>query len=215
MRDVEHDRNFILLHHIRRAVTGAGFRAAVRHARESECVLVVEGSLAGVAYAVSSNAARGAMGIDWGEYRPGLHALVIANFSNEPNSFLRLDNRKRRAFLDVAMGEGIAGKSRSPLKFGAFFFDYDLDGRLDLLTCNGHLEPDIALVQPGQTHPQPPQLFWNTGLKNQRCFEDVTAKEAGSELLASGQIGQQDFHGLDAVGDRVADLVDFPHSACA
>jgi hypothetical protein len=151
--------------------------------KNGERVFVEEGTLAGVAYAVSSNQARGAMGIDWGEYRPGLHALIIANFSNEPNTFLRLDNRARRSFQDVAMGEGIAGKSRAPLKFGAFFFDYDLDGRLDLLTCNGHLEPDIALVQPGQTYAQPPQLFWNTGLKTQRSFEEVTAKEAGGDLF--------------------------------
>ena len=46
-----------------------------------------------------------------------------------------------------AMSEGILGPSRLPLKFGAFFFDYDNDGRLDLLTCNGHLEPEISAVQ--------------------------------------------------------------------
>ena len=33
------------------------------------------------------------------------------------------------------------------MKFGLFFFDYDLDGRLDLLSANGHLESDIAKVQ--------------------------------------------------------------------
>jgi hypothetical protein len=74
--------------------------------------------------------------------------------------------------------------SRPPLKFGAFFFDFDLDGRLDLLTCNGHLEPDIALVQKGQRHAQEAQLFWNTGLTGQRAFEMVTAKECGEDLLA-------------------------------
>ena len=47
----------------------------------------------------------------------------------------------------MARAEGLEGPSRPPLKFGAFFFDYDLDGRLDLLTCNGHLEPDITSVQ--------------------------------------------------------------------
>ena len=48
---------------------------------------------------------------------------------------------------DVAPAVCLAGTEPRALKFGAFFFDYDLDGRLDLLTCNGHLEPDIATVQ--------------------------------------------------------------------
>jgi hypothetical protein len=108
---------------------------------------------------------------------------LIANFANEPSTFLRMDNPRLLAFQDYANVEGLGGLSRPPLKFGAFFFDYDLDGRLDLLTCNGHLEPDIALVQEGQRHAQEAQLFWNTGLTGQRAFEMVTAKECGEDLF--------------------------------
>ena len=43
-------------------------------------------------------------------------------------------------FADEAIGEGIGGPSRLMLTFGLFLFDYDLDGRLDLLQVNGHLE---------------------------------------------------------------------------
>ena len=53
--------------------------------------------------------------------------------------------------------------TQPPLKFGLFFFDYDLDGRLDLLSANGHLESDIAKVQASETYAQSAQLFWNTG----------------------------------------------------
>jgi hypothetical protein len=126
--------------------------------------------------------ARGAMGADYGEYAPGKRAVLIGNFADEPNTFLRLDNVKRLLFSDAALAEGLAGPSRPLLKFGVFFFDYDLDGRLDALTCNGHLEPEIAKVQPGQHYAQPPQLFWNTGQKRQR-FEPVTTTAAGSDLL--------------------------------
>jgi hypothetical protein len=121
------------------------------------------------------------MGIDWGEYRPGKCALWIGNFANEPDTLLRLDNAKYLLFSDVAQVEGVAGPSRVPLVFGLFYFDYDLDGRLDCLTCNGHLEPDIKKVQPGQDYAQPPQLYWNTGAKP--AFEPVTAAHAGSELF--------------------------------
>jgi hypothetical protein len=133
----------------------------------------------GVAFA--EGRARGAMGIDFGEYRPGKCAAVIANFADEPTTFLRLDNPKRLGFADAALAEGLAAPSRPLLKFGTFFFDYDLDGRLDLLTANGHLEPEIAKVQPSQRYAQPAQLFWNTGGKQR--FEPVTADAAGPDLF--------------------------------
>src|SRR5262245_43110580 len=103
------------------------------------------------------------MGIDVGEIHPGSLAIAIANFSNEPSSLFRRTATKPVRFSDVAADVGLAGASRYPMKFGAFFFDCDRDGRLDLFTANGHLEPDIATAQPGQTYPQPGHLFWNTG----------------------------------------------------
>src|SRR5207302_3665560 len=63
------------------------------------------GQAKGVAYAEGST--RGAMGIDWGEYRPGKYALVIGNFANEPTTLLRLDDRKRMLFSDAGIIEGI------------------------------------------------------------------------------------------------------------
>ena len=140
-----------------------------------------EGYPIGIAYARGE--ARGAMGIDWAPfYRPGCNALLIGNFADEPDTFLCQDVPKELVFSDVAVAEGIAGPSRLPLKFGVFFFDYDLDGRLDFLTCNGHLDPSIGKLQGGQTYRQSPQLFWNTG-QQPRGFEPVTAEAAGPDLF--------------------------------
>jgi hypothetical protein len=122
------------------------------------------------------------MGIDVGEYRPGKQAVVIGNFANEPNSFLSLIHPGRLVFSDQAATTGLEGPSRGPLKFGAFFFDYDLDGRLDLLTCNGHIDPDVHKVQSTQSYKQSAQLFWNTG-DPVRTFEPVTAAVAGPDLF--------------------------------
>jgi hypothetical protein len=138
-----------------------------------------EGIYAGVAYAQGET--RGAMGIDWAPfYRNGCNALLITNFANEPDTFLCQDKLKHLEFSDVAKPEGIAGPSRVPLKFGAFFFDYDLDGRLDFLTCNGHLDPNIRKLQPAQRYEQPAQLFWS---KPEEGFEPVTEQAAGPDLF--------------------------------
>jgi hypothetical protein len=157
------------------------------------------GVFAGVAYAEGK--ARGAMGIDWApSYRPEQSALLIGNFSNEPNTFLSLENRRRCEFSDLALAEGIAGPSREPLKFGVFFFDYDLDQRPDFLTVNGHLEPEISQVQRGQTFAQPVQLFWNTGTQP-RGFEPVPETADNADLFRPlvGRAGA--FADFDGDGD--------------
>jgi hypothetical protein len=138
------------------------------------------GLTANVAYA--EGRPRGGMGIDAAEVRPGQPAAVIANFTNEPNTLLTLASGSPLLFRDTAAAEGLAGPSRGPMKFGALFLDYDLDGRNDLLTCNGHLEPDIATSQPLQSHPQPAQLYWNTGRDGQ-LFEPVSEASAGPDLF--------------------------------
>jgi hypothetical protein len=138
------------------------------------------GLIANVAY--SDGRPRGGMGIDYAEVRPGQPAAVIANFTNEPNTLLALASGSPLLFRDTAMTEGLAGPSRGPMKFGALFLDYDLDGRNDFLTCNGHLEPDIALSLPNQSHPQPVQLYWNTG-RDSQLFEPVPEANAGSDLF--------------------------------
>jgi enediyne biosynthesis protein E4 len=59
------------------------------------------------------------------------------------------------------------------LTFGCFFFDYDLDGRLDILAINGHVSDDISVVQPTVKYAQPPHLFRDLGNNK---FEEVTSR---------------------------------------
>lgn len=129
------------------------------------------GLAAGVAYA--EGRARAGMGIDEATWQPGRRAVVIGNFANEPNTFLLAEEGMGLLYADAALAVGVAGPSRSPMKFSVLFADIDLDGWPDLLTCNGHLEPEIASVQAGQAYRQPPQLFWNTG--SDGWFEPVAA----------------------------------------
>ncbi len=153
---------------------------------------------AGAAYA-DEGKPRGGMGIDWGEFAPGRSACVIANFANEPVTFLERSRGGVR-FSDAALSVGLAGPSRQALKFGCFFWDYDNDGRLDLFVCNGHIEPDITQIQSGQRYAQPPLLFWNTG--DSECyFEPVTEAAAGPDLFRPLVGRGSAFADLDGDGD--------------
>jgi hypothetical protein len=53
------------------------------------------------------------------------------------------------------------------------FFDYDLDGLLDIVAVNGHVADDIGTVQPSLHYAEPALLFRNLGAGT---FEDVSAK---------------------------------------
>jgi len=121
-----------------------------------------QGMLSGVAFDRNGNAT-GAMGIDAAHYRnDDAFGFAIGNFANEMSS-LYVSQDVPGQFADEAIGEGIGAPTRRFLSFGVLFLDYDLDGRLDLLQANGHLEDEINLVQESQHYEQPAQLFWNAG----------------------------------------------------
>jgi len=74
-------------------------------------------------------------------------------------------------FVDEAPASTVGRASLLSLAFGVFFFDYDLDGQLDIFTANGHIEEEIGRVQPKVRYSEPPLLFRNQG---QRKFENVS-----------------------------------------
>jgi hypothetical protein len=82
--------------------------------------------------------------------------------------------------VDEAPTSIIGKASLLRLTFASFFFDYDLDGRLDIFAGNGHVADDISAVQPRIAYAQPPLLFRNLG---NRKYEDATAT-AGKAMLA-------------------------------
>lgn len=126
-----------------------------------------------------NGSATGAMGVDCANYRNDQTlGFVIGNFANEMSSLLVSQNDPRQ-FSDEAITEGIGSPTRLKLTFGVFFFDYDLDGRLDLLHANGHIEDQINAVQSSQQYQQPAQLFWNAGPQARACFVQVSSDELG------------------------------------
>lgn len=142
------------------------------------------GALSGFAFDSYGNV-RGAMGIDACRFtKDGRIGFAIGNFANEMTALCVAQHTPgggaHPLFADEAIAWGIGGPSRDPLKFGIFFFDYDLDGRSDLLSVNGHLEEEISKIQNGQRYQQPAQLFWNAG---DAGFTPVQAEQAGPDLF--------------------------------
>jgi hypothetical protein len=127
---------------------------------------------------------RGGMGIDWTHpLNDERLALAVGNFANEMTAFYICDQPSSMVFRDLANLYGLGAPTQPPLKFGLFFFDYDLDGRPDLLSANGHLEPEISKVQASERYEQPVQLFWNSGIPGRSLFALVKPEQAGPDLF--------------------------------
>jgi enediyne biosynthesis protein E4 len=134
---------------------------------------------AGVAFSADGRA-RAGMGVDTGDFtnsgRPG---IAITNF-------------------DPA---GIGAPSKTMLGFGCLFADIDLDGALDLVVANGHIDETVRNIRGNVGYAQPPQLFLNLG--------DGRFRDAGSAVgpdFAQPKVGRGLAYG-DFDGDGDVDLL--------
>jgi hypothetical protein len=136
---------------------------------------------------------RAGMGVDAADYDgSGRQSLVIGNFSNEMMALYT--NEGNGLFTDEAPNSIIGRSSMLRLTFATFFFDYDLDGRLDIFAANGHVADDISKIQPRISYAQTPLVFRNLG---SRKFEDATAKvgKAVTEPMVARGAAYGDFDG--------------------
>ena len=132
--------------------------------------------VAGVAFS-EAGIARAGMGVDAADYDgSGRPSLIIGNFSNEMMALYH--NEGNGLFIDEAPRSALGRATLLTLTFGCFFFDYDLDGWLDVFAANGHVADDVEQVQSRVTHAQRPQLFHNAGRGR---FEEIV-EEASNAL---------------------------------
>ena len=135
--------------------------------------------------------ARAGMGIDVADVTSqGPLSIAIGNFSNEPLSLYTQIGDD--LFQDLAGSARLTRATLQRLTFGLLFADLDLDGFVDLLAGNGHIEPGINAVQSDITFAQPLQLFWN----NRR----------GQFVPVSGQVGAGFGEEIVARGIATADI---------
>ena len=138
---------------------------------------------AGVAFNADGKA-RAGMGVDAGDIdNSGRQSLAVTNFENEMIGLYR--ETRPGVFDDVAGRAGVAQPSRGTLGFGCLFADVDLDGRLDLIVANGHIDESIRGIQGKVGYAQPPHLFHNQG---QGLFRDLAAA-AGADF-AQPKVGR-------------------------
>ncbi len=106
--------------------------------------------------------ARAGMGVDAADYdRSGRPSIIIGNFSNQMMALYH--NEGNGLFVDEAPRSEVGRKSLLTLGFACFFFDYDLDGWLDIFVANGHIENEIERIQKRVKYAQSPHLFHNQG----------------------------------------------------
>ncbi len=129
------------------------------------------GVQSGVAYS-DAGATRAGMGVDTGDFENSGHpGLVIGNFTNEGMALYRADGSG--LYNGAAEATGIDRWSLQSLTFSTFFFDYDLDGLLDILSVNGHVADDINVTQPHLSYAEPALVFRNQG---KGLFENMSTK---------------------------------------
>ena len=138
---------------------------------------------AGVAFSAEGKA-RAGMGVDVGDVQNnGGQNIAVTNFDNEMIGVYRA--MSPGVYNDIALQTGIGEVSRATLGFGCAFADMNLDGALDLLVVNGHIDETVRNIRYGVGYAQPPHLFLNDGSGR---FHDVAAT-VGTEF-ASPKVGR-------------------------
>jgi hypothetical protein len=149
---------------------------------------------AGVAFSEDGKA-RAGMGVDVADFdNSGSPGIAITNFDNEMMALYRPAGPG--VYTDIAVKAGIGQASRESLGFGCAFLDVNLDGHLDLLAVNGHIDETVRHIRSNAGYAQPPHLFLNDG----RGFRDVAAA-AGSGFVAPKVARGLAFGDYDRDGD--------------
>ena len=129
------------------------------------------------------------MGVDFADYNnDGMPDLVVTDLANQ--RYALFENNADGTFTYSSQVEGLGRMTMAHSGWGIRFFDYDNDGRLDLLIAQGHDLDTIQLNYPNLRYREPMLIAHNNG----KGFTDVSAE--------SGEVFQQNWVGRGlAIGD--------------
>ncbi|MBQ18283.1 MAG: hypothetical protein CMJ65_14295 [Planctomycetaceae bacterium] len=114
--------------------------------------------------------------------------LFVTNFADQSNAFYR--QGRGLMFSDTAHRAGLREPGWRMLGFGTQFVDADLDGDLDLVVANGHVDDLQRLNQPYRMRPQ---LFRNVGEGRFRELQSHTLGEYFERELLGRGLARGDF----------------------
>jgi len=157
------------------------------------------GTKSGTAFDFNGNKHAG-MGVDWGDYDNDGHPdLIVTTYEAETKSIYR--NLGNGLFEDWSGRLDIAAATRPFLGFGVKWIDADNDGYLDLLIANGHVEDNVAQVEPHGAYRQPVEFLKNYKGNHFDYDGRALADEAGRAIVGRGlAIGDFDNDGrVDAL----------------
>jgi enediyne biosynthesis protein E4 len=144
--------------------------------------------------------ARAGMGVDAADFaNTGRAGIAITNFEGEMVGLYR--PQEPGLYRDITMASGVGSASRTRLGFGCLFADMDLDGHLDLVVANGHIDDTVRNISGNTGYAQAPHLFRNQG---NATFSDVAAAVGGG--FAQPRVGRGLAYG-DFDGDGDVDLL--------
>lgn len=119
------------------------------------------GAAAGVAVGPEGLPLSG-MGIAVGDFTgSGKESLFVGNFSHQARSYYI--NTGDGAFRWASGWAGVGDDKQPYLAFGVESLDYDLDGSLDIVVGNGHINTSVDEFGNGVTYREPQQLLHNDG----------------------------------------------------
>ena len=149
--------------------------------------------------------AQAGMGIASGDYDgDGDGDLFVTHFEDDYNTLYRNDGGGR--FTVASHEAGLAQVGLPGLAFGTCFLDADNDGDLDLAVGQGHVYPQVRLLD-GPRYAQPDLLLLNLGAGAGHRFELAPGGDLGQPAVTRGLMkGDWDEDGdVDLVAMRLDD----------
>ena len=119
------------------------------------------GSWSGAGLSAEGKAQAG-MGVDAGDFDgDGLLDIFVTNFGKDYSTLYK--NNGKLFFADITRSQpAIKEATYDPVSWGCAWFDFDLDGDLDLVVINGHIYPQVdEAPELNETYRQLPVLLRN------------------------------------------------------
>ncbi len=135
------------------------------------------------------------MGVAAGDYlHKGALDIIKTNFAGDTHSLYLNDGKG--SFDDATYTSGL-GINTKYLGWGCGFIDFDNDGWLDILICNGHVYPEVEQLTTEAAYSQRKLLYRN--LRNGK-FEDISL-QAGPGITEESSARGCAFGDFDNDGD--------------